>query len=178
MAHPMRAAKPVELPGSMDWGLEFSHRAPRAALDYWRALRGDRAMPLRSELSPSAMRDFLLHVALVDAHVSPGGDRRYFVRLAGMRVEQVFGSVGGKYFGDFLPPELHARWLIAYDAVRDHRKPLRIRATVNFEKKSWLACEALVAPLGDDTKPVAGFFVVFAAWADLTSPSGADVSYL
>lgn len=162
----------------MDWGLEFVHPAPRLGLAYWQSRRDGRAMPLRSDLSPSAMREFLLHVALVDAHVSPGGDCRYFVRLAGMRIEQVFGSVGGRYFGDFLTPELHRRWLAAYDAVRKQRRPLRIRATVNFEKKTWLACEALIAPLGDETKPVAAFFVVFAAWADLTSASGAEVSYL
>ncbi len=95
--------------------------------------------------------------------------------LAGTRVEQIFGPIGGKSISEVLTEEIEARWRSYFDAVCDAVRPLRISGRVAFENKIWLESEALIAPLGQAGEPVTMLFAALAAWpAELVSKASND----
>jgi hypothetical protein len=143
----------------IDRSATFTRPATAKALEYWRSRKGDRAMPSRGDISPSALRGVLPQIALVDV---PGpGDRStaYTVRLAGEAVLQVFGPLTGKSIDEFLPPEILERWMACFEAARTSAAPVRAASRVAYQNKTWLQSEVLLAPLGQDGH----VFMLFAA---------------
>jgi hypothetical protein len=119
------------------------------AYEYWKAARGDRAMPARKDIKPQDMREFVRHIGLVEVRRAADGHAIYFIRLAGAKIESVFGAITGKSLGEFLPVQLEARWRLVFDAALEHPVPVRIASRVLFGGKTYLACEVLLAPLGE-----------------------------
>ena len=165
----------AEPPVTFDWSLAFEHRVAQLALAYWKSRCAGRSMPQRSDLTPGGMSEFLANVALIESLRVGQTKRQYRVRLAGTRVEQIFGPIGGKSISEVLTEEIEARWRSYFDAVCDAVRPLRICGRVAFENKIWLESEALIAPLGQAGEPVTMLFAALAAWpAESVSKASKD----
>jgi hypothetical protein len=67
--------------------------------------------------------------------------------------------MGGRDIRSFLTPELLARWQEFFGEVRAAEKPARLTGRVSYENKTWLLCEALLAPLCDETGAVSRLFM-------------------
>ena len=119
------------------------------AYEYWQSARVARAMPARKDISPQAMRAFVSHVALVELRAGSGGKLDYVMRLAGARIEDVFGSITGRALQEFMPAQIESRWRWTMDKAVAAAAPLRVSSRVAFGDKTWLQAEVLLAPLGN-----------------------------
>ncbi len=167
MINPMADAGLLEQslpPIAVDDSLSFVQPATIAALAYWKSKLGGRSMPARADLDPREMRSFMPHIALVELRQTADGSQDYYIRLSGTNIEQVFGRLTGQLISEFLPPEIEARWRRMFDAARDAGAPVRITGRVAFQRKTWLQCELMIAPLGTDGKTISMFFVAVATW--------------
>lgn len=147
-----------------DWDCKFERDPTRLALDYWQSRRGARSMPDRSDLDPVAMRKFTQHVGLIDIRNAGEREIDYFIRRAGTKWEEVYGSITGHSIHEFLPPEIETSWREVFDAVRERSAPLRVRTGVDFQRKTWIETEMFVAPLGQSDL-VSMLFMTFASWS-------------
>ena len=120
-------------------------------------------MPSRADLDPREMRSFMPHVALVELRQTADGAQDYYLRLTGTSIEQVFGRLTGQLLSEFLPPEIEARWRMMFDVARCGGS-VRITGRIAFQRKTWLQCELMIAPLGADGKTISMFFVAVATW--------------
>ena len=151
-------------PVHIDRSLNHLTRVPTMkGRDYWLALRGGRPMPARADISPRDMREFLPYVGLIELASMPEGGEDYAVRLAGGKIEEVFGSRGGQPIGKTLPPETAARWRLVFDEVRRTRAPLVATSRVAFNNMRHLKQELFIAPLGEDEQ-VQMLFGVLDIW--------------
>jgi hypothetical protein len=151
-------------PIAIDDSLGFLQPATIEALAYWKSRLDGRLMPSRADLDPRQMRAFMAHIALIELRSMPDGKQDYYIRLAGTAVEQLFGPFTGQSISEFLPAEIEARWRSMLDAARDAASPIRTIGRVAFQRKTWLECETMIAPLGTDGKTVSMFFVAVATW--------------
>jgi hypothetical protein len=120
-------------------------------------------MPSRADLNPIAMKAFTNHVGLVE--IRPGnGATPYFIRRAGTAWETVYGPMTGRYLNEFLPADVAETWIEAFDHVRHNKAPVRLTAKVDFQAKTWLSIEMLIAPLGDGDD-VSMLLTNFVAWS-------------
>jgi hypothetical protein len=62
-------------------------------LDYWHRMRGDRAMPLRSDLAPHEIPALLPYLMLLDVEPSP---LRFRYRLAGSNTYDIREGLGAR----------------------------------------------------------------------------------
>ena len=137
-------------PFVIDKTATFSRSATIQAFEYWRARKGDRDMPSRADISPSALRGVLPNIALVDVPAAGSRPTAYTVRLAGDAIHQVFGPLTGKPIDEFLPPEILERWVTCFEAARTSAAPVRVSSRIAYQNKTWLQSEVLLAPLGQD----------------------------
>lgn len=161
---PREVLQPKFAPVAVDWQLECTSKPARQALDYWKMICGERAMPRRQALSPFAMRGFLQHVNLVD--IVRDGDGRvtdYVMTLEGQHTHEVFGAVARKKLDEALPPHLVQRWRNGFGLVCEVVRPVRFFSSMDVGGKAWLAGEALIAPLGDNDI-IEALYVAFASW--------------
>ena len=165
MAHPAQLDPRSELsPIEVDWELAFLRPATRKGFEYWQSLSDGRSMPGRHELRPRAMRDFLDHVNLVEvvADLHRGFD--YVIGLQGPHARDVFGDMAGRRLDAIMRPVLAQRWRTSFDLSRNAAAPVRLFTRASTVGKNWLACEALLAPLGESGGRVNALFWVFASW--------------
>ena len=156
-------------PVIVDRELRFAHRAMRDALAYWQSRCGKRAMPSRADLDPLDMRSFLPYVGLVECEPS-GGGLDFRVRLAGTAVEDIFSPISGRRPGEFLPPEIAARWRYALETTVKAAVPLRFVTRLALESKDFLTTEILIAPLSEDGRKVSMLFAVLVVWSNEAVP--------
>jgi len=163
-AQPQRKPEFAEPPIGVDWTLTFTRAETKKAHAYWNSLRGSRQMPLRTELSPRGMREFLTHVNLVDVGaVSERGASDYEVTLQGAHGLEVFGPLARRRFSAVLSEVTARRLRECLNLVRDSGQPVRINSRVTGGNKFWLDSECLIAPLGDDDG-VKAIMWVFVSW--------------
>lgn len=155
-------------PNHFDWTLKFEREPTRLAYEYWASRRDGRAMPSRADLDPVAMRKFTPHVGLVEIRSTETGAVDYLIRRSGSRWDDVYGPMTGKFLHDFLPPHIEPTWRESFDAVRQAKAPVRLNAQVDFQDKSWLHIEMLIAPLGENGQ-VTMLFTSFVAWSKALS---------
>lgn len=151
---------------AIDPELAFDREPNKLAYAYWQSCCAGRAMPARADLNPGAMRKFTPHIGLVELR-RDAGDNRYFIRRAGARWEDVYGAMTGKFLQDFLPAHLAEAWEGVFDSVAELAKPIRLTTQVDFEDKSWLEIELMIAPLGEQNA-INMLFVSFVSWSKTT----------
>jgi hypothetical protein len=147
---------------SYDSTLEFRHPNLAAALAYWRRCCAGRALPQRSDLDPVLMRSFIAHVGLIEVRHDDKGDMAPFVRIAGSRIDEVFGWRGGQMLTDNLPLALAQGWRAQFDAALGLGAPLRVGARIVYDIKTSLDVESLYAPLGASANSPSIVFYGFA----------------
>lgn len=116
----------------------------RELFTWWDKTKGERAFPARRDFSPLAVTPLLPTIQLIDV----GDEQRvYSVRLVGTRITEIIGfDPTGKPLDD-LPNTAAVRK--AYDWVVDNQKPLmRLNMPVKWGNKDFMACSALILPLG------------------------------
>jgi hypothetical protein len=125
-------------------------RDPRikALYDYWNALRGDRAMPARSDIDPTAIPGLLPYVIMYDVAADGG----YTVRLVGEEVVRFVGSnATGRPAGATMPPRSAEMIVNILKTVTRERAP-RFRAGKTHwqPEKTYRDFEACFLPLSTD----------------------------
>lgn len=141
---------------------ELEHATVRAGAAYWRALKGGRRLPARSQLSPRDMVGILRNVVLLKV-IDGGKDYEY--RIAGdahvqayglsfknMRISHVMAAspvFGGMMFG-------------VYEHVRSTRDPFAVRGWVGHETPDarFVYYESAFLPLAEDGETVDHILVV------------------
>jgi hypothetical protein len=88
----------------------------------------------------------------------------YLVSLQGQHAHEVLGPVAGRRLGEILSDSLAQRWRGCFELSRSAAAPVRLLTRASTRFRNWLACEALLAPLGDGAGEVQGLFWVFASW--------------
>lgn len=144
------SSPPDDLPPVLvDRSLSLTRAATIKGRDYWLGLRHGRAMPSRSDIVPRDMRDFLAHVGLIERVSLPDGAEDYAVRLAGGRIEDVYGPLSGRPIGATLPSETAARWRLVLNEVSRSRAPLAVSGRMAYANLRHLKYELFIAPLGE-----------------------------
>jgi hypothetical protein len=146
---------------TVDWSLAFQSPVAKQAAGYWFSLRGDRDMPGRRELSPSAMRGFLSFVNLVA--INGEGPGSYTIVLQGQHTRDVFGHVANRNLSEVLTPAEEQRWRESFDLTHNSQKPVRLATRVGTQGKLWLDCEVFIAPLAD-ADGGSSLYWVFVSW--------------
>jgi hypothetical protein len=155
--------QPELWPITVDWDLRFSRPQAQKALAYWRSLLGGRLMPARQELTPRAMKAFITYVNLVDV-LSLGDDRwDYVISLQSADARAVLGDIKGRRLAEIFPPAVERRWRSSFDLPRAGGAPVRLLTRASTGNKNWLACEVLLAPLGE-REEVDSIFWVTVSW--------------
>src|ERR1700678_1789391 len=86
-----------------DPGLAFSEAYHAPLLGIWQARPAGRKMPLRSQMTPRDLKDYLRHIILVQREEA--NPSRYRWRLIGTSVTEIVGEHTGKLFDDSIPAE-------------------------------------------------------------------------
>ncbi|MGH6871724.1 MAG: PAS domain-containing protein [Rhizomicrobium sp.] len=136
---------------SIEFGsaVSLTREMTQKAYDYWLAARGNRPWPARKDITPQGMKEFVRHIGLVEVRRDKEGRPSYFVRLAGAKIESVYGPITGKSLGEFLPAGLEGRWRLVFDAALTRKEPFQVTTRVMFGGKTYLQAEVLLAPLGE-----------------------------
>ncbi|GHD54600.1 hypothetical protein GCM10017083_32310 [Thalassobaculum fulvum] len=134
----------------------------RSGLEHWRHLRGDRAMPNRNAVDPSAMRPLLPYTFLLDA-LERGTDFRY--RLVGTDiVAHTPRDNTGRRLSEIADQGTQQQLTALYASVVAGRTPRfqRIAYRTRMGLRSWY--ETVVCPLGDPSG--AGDVAMLIGWAE------------
>jgi hypothetical protein len=150
-------------PITVDWELHFTRPQAQKALAYWQSLLRERRMPARRELSPRAMKAFIYYVNLVDVLSLGDGKWDYVIRLQSADAHAVLGDIKGRRLTEMFPPAVERRWRSGFDLPRATRAPVRLLTRASTGNKNWLACEVLLAPLGERDE-VDSIFWVTVSW--------------
>jgi len=131
----------------------------RRLLDYWQRIRGDRLMPRRQDVDPTAIWPLLKNVSLSEWHRDPD---RLFYRLSGTEVVATLGiELGGKWVTEVYPDvEDVARTLKLYGWVVEARTTVigrtdGTRMRLGIDSYEWVIC-----PLSEDGALVTHFIVL------------------
>lgn len=124
----------------------LSDASTKALYDYWNALRNGRALPLRREVDPSAIRSLLPRIFMlevVDAH-------HVIFRIAGTAICAAFGREFRDHnFIDVWNPTSRVDIVELLRRIAcDHEAGL-VRAEAATLDKSVVDCELLILPLKD-----------------------------
>jgi hypothetical protein len=129
------------------------HSHTIALYEYWRTKCGDRRMPMRSDVDPTAIPPQILRgISIVE--VVPD-ERRYVYRLIGTGEAEVRGndptgkSVKEAYFGPSADDAL-----ACYDSVVSTRSPLLDTAPFTTPDGRYVTEETIFLPLSDDGENV------------------------
>ncbi|NBC33700.1 MAG: PAS domain-containing protein [Alphaproteobacteria bacterium] len=116
----------------------------RALFDYWHGLRGDRPMPLFTELDPLDIpRKALPHVFLIDV----AGPNRFVVRLQGTEVVHQAGvDLTGRFIHEIEGAEgTQSR----FENLLVDRQPYYCRVPLSWSRNDFKVYETVVCPLAD-----------------------------
>jgi len=134
----------------------------RNGLEHWRRLRGERPMPGRDAVDPSAMRALLPYTFLVDV-LEPGGDFRY--RLVGTDiVAHTPRDNTGLRLSEITDQGTQHQLAALYGSVVGGKTPRfqRIAYRTRLGLRSWY--ETVVCPLVDPGAP--GTVAMLIGWAE------------
>lgn len=122
---------------------------------YWRAKRGDRDLPLRSDVDPLELKPYLGSLNLIDC-LPELADFRY--RLIGTNIVAAYGRDStGKTVRDLYAvaePEYCAFLLDVYRAVATRRTIARLTATLRPVHRDYRLADSLLLPLAGPDGPV------------------------
>lgn len=117
-------------------------------LSLWKKKAGARPMPMRTEMTPRDLKDFLRDLVVFQrVSLNPS---RYCWRLIGTRVTDVAGHNTGKTFEESIPAEHLPRWIECGALLLDGGAPMRFLGRVHLNGHEYLDAENLFVPLADD----------------------------
>lgn len=120
------------------------------ALAYWRAKRGDRAMPSRRDIDPVELRSLLPHLQLIEIVAD-----RFRYRLIGTALVEAMGrDYTGRYPDDLFEGPRAKMITDVYEAVRARQEPMFLRSRYMTTKDIDLVANRLYLPLAEDGRAV------------------------
>ncbi|HEX2590599.1 MAG TPA: PAS domain-containing protein [Rhizomicrobium sp.] len=134
----------------------------RTGVNYWRALRGDRRMPARPQLSPRDIAGILRHLVILRV-LDDGTDYEY--RLVGDAQVQAYGfNFQNLRISQIksVAPEFGQLMLGIYELVRTTRDPFVVRGWIgkDIPDSKFVYHESAFLPLGQDGETVDHIVVV------------------
>lgn len=112
----------------------------------WRNKAGENEIPHRSEITARLLKPYL-KIVNIHERVWKGSTRRYRLRLMGSAVAEMLGEASGKYYDEFLPPDVLGMWNAMSDVVLAYRKPIRFLVRADRFAKAKMSGEIFAAPL-------------------------------
>lgn len=136
------------MPSELAFRAQLVIREQRDLYDYWCRCAGTRRLPARDDIDPSAFRDLLPFVCLID--IDYGLDNAV-VRLAGTRIRDIYGfEITGKTLGEFEWGDKADYWQAVYDRVIRKRAPLQGAVKGPIVDRDHITLFWLRLPLSDD----------------------------
>jgi hypothetical protein len=128
--------------------LAFSNTYYDPMLALWRAKAGTEKMPVRSQMTPRDLKDYLRHIILVQREQDD--PPRYRWRIIGTAVTEIIGNHTGKLFEDSVPNAHLGRWYESIELILSSGQPWRFLGKVQLNDREYLKAENLYMPLADD----------------------------
>lgn len=126
------------------------HSKLRDIYQYWLDKRGDRLMPLRSDISPMDIPRLLPNITLVTV---VHDTNRYKMRLVGGEIANMMGGdVTGKYLDEM--PEIEKYLKARYDWIVKAKRPYIYSDQLNWAGKKHLNFHSIGLPLSLDGETV------------------------
>jgi hypothetical protein len=112
---------------------------------FWRSVRGDGKVPLKSRIDPVAMpRHIMPNLFLYDQ--MPDG--RFRCRLSGTALCDAFQfDATGQYLEDFVAPSVIGDRLSLYREVLDRALPVAFISNIAESERSWIKFARLMLPI-------------------------------
>ena len=140
------------MPSELAFRAQLVIREQRELYDYWCRCAGARHLPARGDIDPSAFRNLLPFVCLIDIDL---GVNDAIVRLAGTRIRDIYGfEITGKTLGDFQWGDKAEYWQAAYNRVIRRRAPLQGAVKGPVVNRDHITLFWLRLPLSDDGERV------------------------
>ncbi|MDE2183212.1 MAG: PAS domain-containing protein [Alphaproteobacteria bacterium] len=118
----------------------------RAVCALWRSKAVDGHPPPRSEMSARLLKPYL-RLILIHERVPAADGHRYRSRLMGESVAEMIGEASGKFYEEYLTPEMVRMWSAMAEAVFVHGGPVRFLVRADGFAKMKLAGEIFAAPM-------------------------------
>ncbi len=155
-----------------DTKLVFDRPELSAMRDVWRVHCRPGRLPSREDFTLQTLKPFLreiMIVEIVNAPTAPSG-RRYLHRLVGSNTAARIGELTGKFLDEALPEPIFRKTAAFFDAVADHRCPMRVVTDFDLRSVNHMRGETFAAPLAaDGVTPN----MVMTLFAFMQRPSGA-----
>jgi hypothetical protein len=132
-----------------DTKLDFSRPELSEMREVWRSHCRPHRLPSRAEFDLRVLKPFLREVAILEV-VPHMGKRRYLHRLVGSAIAERTGETTGKYLDEILPEAVNEKTVAFFDAVIEHRCPLRVVNDYDVETMNHTRGEIFLMPLADD----------------------------
>ena len=142
-----------------DSALVFDSGKLSELLGIWQSVRGDRALPERTDFTARVLAKHLSSLTFVERVEAPGQERRYRFRLFGSALAQYTGDWTGKFLDEAVPPAFQPSWFATYDTAIAACVPLRFVSRFRAEHLHHIQAETLIAPLGDDRGTANGLLI-------------------
>lgn len=142
-------AKAEGWPIQFDTLLEFEPGPLLTMREIWRARCRPGRLPTRAEFTLQILKPIVRHVSILEIE-NHSGRRRYFYRLVGSAVAARVGEFTGKYADEVLPAPLYRKNAAYFDAVVEHRCPIRVITDFELESVNHTRGDGLVMPLSSD----------------------------
>jgi hypothetical protein len=146
-------------PTHCDARLAFDSSRLSALLGIWKSVKGERALPKRSDFSARILAKHLRDITFVDRIEEPGHGRRYRFRLFGSALSRFTGDWTGKFLDEAVSEPFLPSWLATYDTVVEMAQPLRFTTRFRAAHLEHVLAENLVAPLAGEGGASAGLLV-------------------
>ncbi len=125
----------------------------------WQTARGNRALPLRTDLTPRALGRHLKNVAFVERVAPDGVPHRYRFGFFGSSLARRCGEQTGKFIDDVIGPPYLESWHAGYDMMTEWKAPMRYVSTLRSLKLDYLSTESAVMPFAGEDGTVASFLM-------------------
>lgn len=128
-----------------DDSLSFDTPALHGLATLWRE-KAQGVLPSRCHFGPREMRGAMTQMALFD---SVEGGKRFFIRLLGTALTEIYGNITGKYIDEHFSPPVAEIWHASLNETLQARRPLRYKGRVSYEQRDFFAVESMQAPLSE-----------------------------
>lgn len=141
---------------------ESADAAMRWMMDYWMSKRGDRSIPLRSDIDPLEFYKYWPTIYFVEGRTLED----LYVKVAGTAYWSLYGyEVTGRRIVDLIPGETAPHVIADYVVCLENKTPIYREGKMTWrEKNAPISYARLLLPFGKTTQAVEyilGFAVVF-----------------
>ena len=134
----------------------------RWMMDYWLSKRGERQIPLRSDIDPLDFYKFWPTIYLLEGETL----ENLHVKVAGTAYRSLYGyEVTGKKIIDIIPEQLAPKVIEDYLVCIEEKRPVYLESDMTWrEKNAPVFYHRILLPFGKNTmdvKYILGFAIIF-----------------